>query len=61
MLDGLAAKLELMLAGERVVLDDAGLDILEQDYEVRSLPNPRRCGLLEAWLCWIEKTPTSLP
>jgi hypothetical protein len=47
-------KLARMLAGERVVLDDAALDVLEPDHEIRSIPNPEQVGTRDQWLCWIE-------
>lgn len=53
--------LDRLKRGERIITNDLTLDaILEhcQDddarYEIRSLPNPKRCGVLDQYVAWID-------
>ena len=51
-------KLDRMKCGERIVTNDAELDAmlaLDDDsvYEIRSLPNPNRVGVLDVYVAWI--------
>jgi hypothetical protein len=52
-------KVESMKRGERVVTSDQELDAVlalgdEAIYEVRTLPNPKRLGVLDQYVGWIE-------
>ena len=57
--EGLAMdKLAKMVRGLDVVTNGAEIDIMiasgnDMAYEVRSLPNPGRCGLLDQYIAWI--------
>lgn len=46
-----------LLAGERVITNDAELDIIQADDQfphVLSLPNPNRVGTLDVYVAWIS-------
>ena len=51
-------KLERMMKGERVVCSETDLDLLspfDASNVIRSIPNPNRVGLKDAYECWIEQ------
>lgn len=54
---------EKMLNGKSVILSDASLDWIGENSDtvgnmIRSLPNPRRVGILDAYICWIGEPAT---
>jgi hypothetical protein len=53
----LKKKLDRMRNGERVILSDRELDALltmEGDaYHVRTVPNPKRLGMLDTYIGWL--------
>lgn len=53
-------KLEAMKNGERVITNDAELDSMlelgdDSIDDVRSVPNPKRVGVLDQYVAWIER------
>ena len=53
-------------AGERIVTNDETLDAIidhcqddDTRYDIRSIPNPKRCGIYDQYIAWIG--PTSNP
>lgn len=59
--DAARQKLDRLKRGERCVTNDIELDaILEHctddpaRYEIRSIPNPQRCGVLDQYIAWIS-------
>lgn len=50
-------KIARLLRGERVIVSDDDMDVLEQDERLcglRSLPNPTRAGRLDAYVAWLS-------
>lgn len=52
-------KLESMKRGEEVITNDAELDAMlelgdDSIDDVRSVPNPKRVGVLDQYVAWIE-------
>ena len=42
--------------GQDLVLCDIDLDniaAIDDEIEVRSIPNPNRCGIYDKYLCWV--------
>ena len=42
--------------GQDLVLCDMDLDniaAIDDEIEVRSIPNPNRCGIYDKYLCWV--------
>lgn len=51
-------KLGDMTAGKLTIMSDCELDtlaILDVSNLIRSRPNPKQCGTLDRWECWIER------
>jgi hypothetical protein len=53
-------KIKALRAGQRVITNDAELDELtpalgDDGNHLRSIPNPRRVGVLDEYEAWLEK------
>ena len=53
-------KIERIRNGETVIASDADMDVLEAAFpDLRSIPNPKQCGLLDRYLAFITKYPST--
>ena len=54
----LRSKIEQLKAGERVITNDVEMDAMidldgDTMQQVRSIPNPKRCGVWDQYVAWI--------